>query len=40
MLQTARLNGGGDSFELESLEREPTLESAMKIGIRLHLAGL
>jgi putative transposase len=40
MLETARLNGGSDCFELDFLEREATPEPAMKLGIRLHLAGL
>ncbi|MGZ0745810.1 IS6 family transposase [Haloparvum sp. AD34] len=40
MLETALLNGGSDCFELDFLEREATPEPAMKLGIRLHLAGL
>jgi putative transposase len=40
MLETARLNGGSDCFELGFVEREATPEPAMKLGIRLHLAGL
>jgi transposase-like protein len=40
MLETARLNGDRDRFELEFVEREATPEPAMKLGIRLHLAGL
>ncbi|ELY72084.1 transposase, partial [Natrinema pellirubrum DSM 15624] len=40
MLETARLNRGSDCFELDFLEREATPEPAMKLGIRLHLAGL
>ena len=40
MDEIARLVGGNDSFELDFLEREATPESAMKLGIRLHLAGL
>jgi len=40
MLEIARLNGGSDCFELDFLEREATPEPAMKLGIRLHLAGL
>ncbi|QKY21236.1 IS6 family transposase [Halolamina sp. CBA1230] len=40
MAETARLIGGSDCFELDFLEREATPESAMKLGIRLHLAGL
>jgi transposase-like protein len=40
MLETARLNGDRDRFELAFVEREATPEPAMKLGIRLHLAGL
>jgi hypothetical protein len=40
MLEIARLSGGSDRFELGFVERESTPESAMKLGIRLHLAGL
>ncbi|MFB6072709.1 MAG: IS6 family transposase, partial [Halobacterium sp.] len=40
MLEIARLNEGSDCFELDFLEREATPEPAMKLGIRLHLAGL
>jgi len=40
MPEIARLNGGSDCFELDFVEREATPESAMKLGIRLHLAGL
>ena len=40
MLEIARLNGGSDCFELGFVEREATPKSAMKLGIRLHLAGL
>jgi putative transposase len=40
MLEIARLNGGSDCFELDFLEREATPGPAMKLGIRLHLAGL
>jgi len=40
MPKIARLNGGSDCFELDFLEREATPEPAMKLGIRLHLAGL
>ncbi|WP_353633913.1 IS6 family transposase (plasmid) [Halobacterium sp. NMX12-1] len=40
MLEIARLDGGSDCFELDFLEREATPEPAMKLGIRLHLAGL
>ncbi|GAB7120647.1 hypothetical protein JCM9743_31150 [Natrinema sp. JCM 9743] len=40
MHETARFNGGSDCFKLDFLEREATPEPAMKLGIRLHLAGL
>ena len=40
MDEIARLVGGSDCIELEFLEREATPEPAMKLGIRLHLAGL
>jgi hypothetical protein len=40
MLEIARLVGGSDYFELGFVEREATLEAAMKFGIRLHLAKL
>jgi len=40
MLETARLNGDSNRFELGFVEREATPEPAMKLGIRLHLAGL
>ncbi|MFC6987641.1 IS6 family transposase [Haloplanus sp. GCM10025708] len=40
MAEIARLVGGSDCFELDFLEREATPEPAMKLGIRLHLAGL
>ena len=40
MDEIARLSGGSDCFELDFLEREATPEPAMKLGIRLHLAGL
>jgi transposase-like protein len=40
MLEIDRLNGGSDRFELGFVERESTPEPAMKLGIRLHLAGL
>lgn len=40
MPEIARLIGGSDCFELDFLEREATPESAMKLGIRLNLAGL
>jgi len=35
-----RLSGDSGCIELDFLEREATPESAMKLGIRLHLAGL
>ncbi|QZP37522.1 IS6 family transposase [Halobaculum magnesiiphilum] len=40
MPEIARLIGGSDCFELGFVEREATPEPAMKLGIRLHLAGL
>ncbi|MFD1633795.1 IS6 family transposase [Haloplanus ruber] len=40
MEEIARLIGGSDRFELGFVERESTPEPAMKLGIRLHLAGL
>lgn len=40
MAEIARLIGGSDCFEVAFVEREATPESAMKLGIRLHLAGL
>jgi len=40
MTEIDRLVGGSDRFELAFVERERTPESAMKLGIRLHLAGL
>ena len=40
MLEIGRIVGGSDCMELEFLEREATPELAMKLGIRLHLAGL
>jgi putative transposase len=40
MPEIARLTGGSDCFELEFVEREATPEPAMKVGIRLHAAGL
>jgi len=39
MEEIARLIGGSDRFELGFVERESTPEPAMKLGIRLHLAG-
>jgi putative transposase len=40
MQRTARLTGFSTDFELEFVEREATPEPAMKLGIRLHAAGL
>jgi transposase-like protein len=40
MTEIGCLVGDSDCFELDFLEREATSESAMKLGIRLHLAGL
>lgn len=40
MPEIARLTGGSNCFELEFVEREATPEPAMKLGIRLHAAGL
>ena len=40
MLDLDRLSGGSGCIELEFLEREATPELAIKLGIRLHLAGL
>ena len=40
MEEIARLIGGSDGFELGFVEREATPEPVMKLGIRLHLAGL
>ena len=40
MPEITRLIGGIDCFELGFVEREATPEPAMKLGIRLHLAGL
>lgn len=40
MLEIDRLNGDSGCFELDFVEREATPEPAMKLGIRLHLAGL
>jgi hypothetical protein len=40
MLEIARLDGGSDCFELDFAERESTPESALKLGIRPHLARL
>lgn len=40
MDEIAYLIGDSDCFEVGFLEREATPESAMKLGIRLHLTGL
>ncbi len=40
MLEIALLSDGSDRFKLGFEERESTPEPAMKLGIRLHLAGL
>ena len=40
MPEIARPTGGSDCFELAFVEREATPEPAMKLGIRLHAAGL
>jgi hypothetical protein len=40
MLDIARLSEDSDWIELDFLEREATPEAAMRLGIRLHLAGL
>jgi len=40
MPEISRLNRASDCFELEFVEREATPSWAMKLGIRLHLAGL
>lgn len=40
MLSFDRLNGGSGCIELDFLEREVTPEPAIKLGIRLHLAGI
>ena len=40
MPEIARLNRGSDCFELDFVEREATPKPAMKLGIRLHMAGL
>ncbi|GAA0301993.1 IS6 family transposase [Halarchaeum salinum] len=39
MPEISRLSGGSDCFELAFVEREATPNWAMKLGIRLHLAG-
>jgi len=40
MLSFDRLSGDSGCIELGFLEREATPEPAIKLGIRLHLAGL
>jgi hypothetical protein len=40
MPEIRRLSDGNDCFELGFVEREATPNWAMKLGIRLHLAGL
>lgn len=40
MAEIARLGGCSDCIELDFVEREATPEPLMKLGIRLHLAGL
>jgi len=40
MVTFDRLSGNSGCIELDFLEREATPEPAMKLGIRLHLAGL
>jgi putative transposase len=40
MLSFDRLNGDSGCIEVGFVERESTPEPAMKLGIRLHLAGL
>jgi putative transposase len=40
MAEITRLSGGSDCIELGFVEREATPEPLMKLGIRLHLAGL
>jgi putative transposase len=40
MTEIARLSGCSDWIELEFVERERTPSELMKLGIRLHLAGL
>jgi hypothetical protein len=39
MPEISRLDGCRDCFELDVVEREATPGWAMKLGIRLHLAG-
>ena len=40
MAEIIRLSGRGDWIELDFVKRERTLSKLMKLGIRLHLAGL
>ena len=40
MAEITRLSGCSDWFELDFVERERTPSELMKVGIRLHLAGL
>jgi len=40
MTEIGRLSGHGDWIELDFVEWEPTPSELMKLGIRLHLAGL
>jgi transposase-like protein len=40
MHEIAHLGGGGDSIELDFVDREATPEPAMRLGIRANLAGL
>ena len=40
MPKITRLSGSSDWIELDFVERERTPESAMKLGIQMHLAGL
>ena len=40
MAEITRLSGHSDWIELDFVERERTPSELMKLGIRLHLAGL
>jgi transposase-like protein len=40
MVETTRLGGDWEGFELEFVERVATPKQVMKLGIQLHLAGL
>jgi len=40
MAEIARLTGPSDRIDLDFVERERTPSQLMKLGIRLHLAGL